>query len=1437
MTLRKLIAYFLLITCIMSIISPGAFAAQSDPKFFISENFDGRATGSSPDFVAKTGKNVYIKEVIFGEDKALFMKTLKKSAGVTVGFESSSSEFVLSFDLGIDKNIPEGYVAVKSSSSSVKALIVESTPNRASLTTYDYKEVGGIVPGKNVHIDMAFNMVSKKYSVYVNGSIAVSDWFIKGTVPTSIQSVEFNFNGTSSEIPAEIYLNNLYAYSGNSVLDKAKLPKTPYNAEAGEFTEVPEDAVGNKIYLNRTFDEGTGDFAGLRVVVSNNNKIAVSEEHNGNKYLSVNRYAPDDCLFLASPEDNGSEKMMLEFDVSTNSPGDIPIYIRDSSNTSLTLARLDAAGQLMFNGTTLLAKLRPGKWVNIVCALDFETKKVSIFADGREIIKNQGFPAKIINFNNLRVQPSSADSVNINFDNLKIYDGTQVRDLTKTEEFEQSELKSIMPDYKDAVVKLTGKVALHVNGGTIFAKGKRSKLDTPAQIKNGRTLVPVRAVAESFDLNVDWDPDTQKVTVGDNIEMTIGSNIMKVGSKEITLDAAPEVQNGRTLLPLRALCEEALNKKVFWDDHGIIIVSDEEVKLNGVEIINISDYMIYDMPSKEEIISLFESTSKGVHPRVGVTANTFKNIKEQYDAGGIMKKWGDDIIFKADSYLKQPLPVMNKSKTNQELLLIPQAMKDRIEDLSVAYYITGNMDYVNRVYAELENASKFPDWNTEHYLNTAEYITAFAVGYDWLYNLWTDEQKKAISEALYKKGLTNSYANYYGIGGADNSGDWATTNTNWNLVCNGGTICGAVALMDDYPDIAADCISNALKGMPKALIGYYPSGVWTEGLGYWEFATEFLARTSESLFYSFGSDFNITKATGFEQTYEFPIHVNGYAAYNNYNDVGETSLFTSPTMFWLANKFNESGVAVVRKNIMDQKNTKACAIDMIYCNASQLEAENTFPRDKYLSGDELVSMRTSWEDGAGTYLSFHGGYAHVNHGHVDSGTFVIDMLGERIASDLGAESYNHPMYFNGNNRYKMYRARPEGHNMVVINPDETEGISLTSFSTVEKLEFKNRGVYSVLNLDDAYKAYTSGYKRGYKLEDDRRSAVVRDEINLLRQSKGYWFMHTKADIEIVDKTTAVLTKNGKKFLVRFATNASDFTLKEMKAEPLSSSPVVENQIDNTAQGYTKLALEFSASGSMYIEMKVIPYDDPASTLPLTNVPIADWTIPDGEMSVLPKPDMIYYNGIPITDFNPNEQSYTINIPHGEGVPVFTADTSSENYVEVTNAENIDGVAEIKVINKNNSQLYTKYYVSFREILVKVGEIPGVTRHSVKNIIASSNPQPENMDVNILDGDLSTRWSAEGSGQWVVLDLGEAQKINAIGIATYNGKQRTLTYSVDISDDGINWKNILVNVTDLTEEIEFVNIPEVSARYVRLTGYGTSTGTWNSITEFATLYIE
>lgn len=79
-----------------------------------------------------------------------------------------------------------------------------------------------------------------------------------------------------------------------------------------------------------------------------------------------------------------------------------------------------------------------------------------------------------------------------------------------------------------------------------------------------RTMVPIRALAEDFGATVDWNADTQTVTVkldGNTVEMTIGSTTYKVNGTEKTMDTAPIIKDGRTYVPVRFVAE-ALGFKV-----------------------------------------------------------------------------------------------------------------------------------------------------------------------------------------------------------------------------------------------------------------------------------------------------------------------------------------------------------------------------------------------------------------------------------------------------------------------------------------------------------------------------------------------------------------------------------------------------------------------------------------------------------------------------------------------------------------------------------------------------------------------------------------------------------------------------------------------------------------------------------------------------------
>ena len=120
-----------------------------------------------------------------------------------------------------------------------------------------------------------------------------------------------------------------------------------------------------------------------------------------------------------------------------------------------------------------------------------------------------------------------------------------------------------------------------VDSPRAWANGAKTLVD-PQNIEvvplviDERTLVPVRMVSESFGAKVGWEENTQTVDIQsgtDQISLRLGSNKMLVNGRESVLDVAAQTINDRTLIPLRAIVE-ALGKQVFWDDRGLIVISD-----------------------------------------------------------------------------------------------------------------------------------------------------------------------------------------------------------------------------------------------------------------------------------------------------------------------------------------------------------------------------------------------------------------------------------------------------------------------------------------------------------------------------------------------------------------------------------------------------------------------------------------------------------------------------------------------------------------------------------------------------------------------------------------------------------------------------------------------------------------------------------------------
>lgn len=634
----------------------------------------------------------------------------------------------------------------------------------------------------------------------------------------------------------------------------------------------------------------------------------------------------------------------------------------------------------------------------------------------------------------------------------------------------------------------------------------------------------------------------------------------------------------------------------------ILLLPNSFVMLKDTALMGLDYISLSHNPQKVTASDVEKAVSKKTDSHIFVLADDddFDNAKQKYESREDKKlnEYFDYVKKCADEIIPKGYVGYTYDDEEDSILEAARAILERVTVLSFMYRMTGEEKYALRCKQEMLDACSFEDWHESHFLDTAELSFSMALGTNWLYDYLTDTETKTIADAVVSKAFDVS------AGKILSQNWWKWSKTNWNSVCYSGLGTAAMVFYDYCPGFAADFLAETYRNMAVNFETYTPDGVYVEGSGYWEYCTTYLTcfiSTSDNFI---GTDFGLSDIDGFLELGSFPLYITGATDVFNYGDNKKVSI-GAPSLYWFSRKTGNPALAYyqakasVSEELSNGKGknelAKECAVGALWYDSSLLEGytSSSFPLSKYLESDrnqELVIMRSDLFDSNASYAAIKAGYNYTNHGDLDIGTFVFDSQGVRWADDLGPADYGNSGYFVGicgGGRWRVYAKRAEGQNTLVFNPNRIyEDQYPFAKASFDSFEANDNGGRAVLDMSDAYKFVgVTKAKREFELYDNRSSLRVKDIFTCAYPSEVYWFMHTKAEIEIVDARTAILTLDGKKMK---ATLSEDSVGEFRVMEPVSLNEGIDNRLKGNWDNLKKLTVYADNVTRGSIEVRLEP---------------------------------------------------------------------------------------------------------------------------------------------------------------------------------------------------------------------------------------------------------
>jgi hypothetical protein len=543
------------------------------------------------------------------------------------------------------------------------------------------------------------------------------------------------------------------------------------------------------------------------------------------------------------------------------------------------------------------------------------------------------------------------------------------------------------------------------------------------------------------------------------------------------------------------------------------------------------------------------------HPRLFIHADDIAALKALIKSDDLAKRWHDKLVADAQRMLAE--------KPVEHVLIGPRLLDKsrtalhRITTLSALYLIDGDKRFAERAKQEIFTVIAFQDWNPSHFLDTAEMSNAVGIGYDWLFDYLTPDERRQIRAGLVQLGLQ------VGLDGFEKEPKawWTKATHNWSQVCNGGLTVGALAVADEEKEVASKLISLCRAAIKPSMNAFAPDGGFPEGPGYWGYATSYNVYYLAALESALKTDFGLNQMPGFDVTGFYRMHAVGPIGRSfNYADAGDRA-GSAAQMFYLARIFKQPAFTA---HELGQVGDNASIFHLIWYSQYQISnlkskitnqnSTNDIDLDALYRGVNVAYFRSAWNDRNALYVGVKGGDNRVNHSHLDLGCFVLDTLGQRWAVDLGPDDYNLPGFF-GNKRWTYYRLRTESHNTITL---DGENQSTDGKAPIIAYRSSANRSHAVIDLTHGYRTQAKKMLRGLAMLD-RSAVLVQDEIEAAKPVDVVWNFLTAAKVEIQDKT-ATLSQGAARLEVRILSpqDASFQVISANPPPPQRQQPEVKN---------------------------------------------------------------------------------------------------------------------------------------------------------------------------------------------------------------------------------------------------------------------------------------